>query len=171
MEKLNDYNPIKSIFDKIKIRKNKGSALLINMELINGMHKQFLIIEKEGTFNFNNGKYIIDNDSKYYNINAGMYSIDYHERYALPIKRVIPITNIKKIIEYSPIGEVEYSSNPQVLEHFVTSKIAEGIMKGQQIDEMMRKIWIFLMVIGVLVLAHFVLYLGKSGVLQQLKFF
>lgn len=163
------YNPIKTLKEKLLKRFSKETTILINMELVNGMHKQFLVQEKAGQFKFNKGIYLIDNDSKYYNVNAEMFALDYHERFTLPIKRVIPISSIKKVLSSANVGEVEYSSNPHVLEQFVTSKIAEGIMKGQAIDEMLKKIWVFTMIIGALVLGHLVLFMFKSGIFESVQ--
>ncbi len=152
--------------------KNKYYAsrtILINMELINGMHDTFMILDKEGGFHYMKKKFIFDNDAKYYNINARLWCYDYHELFALPIKRKIPVNAIKSTLEASNISEVEYATNPTTLERFIVAKIAEGIMRGQELDEMLKRITILLVITALVSIAHMLLFAQKSGIFAQIK--
>jgi hypothetical protein len=65
------------------------------------------------------------------------------------------------------LTEVEYAANPSVLERFMTAKVAEGIMRGQMIDEFLKQnrlIWIITMVAAVLML---LLFIFKTGMLKE----
>tara|TARA_Y100000310_G_scaffold345798_1_gene470097 strand:- start:6330 stop:7136 length:807 start_codon:yes stop_codon:yes gene_type:complete len=148
-----------------------GSIILINMELKNGFHRLFTVREKEEGFVFKDQKYIFDDEMKYYNIDAGsgMYAYDYHEALALPLRRKVPITDIKKTIESSSVTDIEYAINPSTLQRFMTAKIAEGVMKGTQLDEFMRKLQMFLIVTMIVVIIHFLLFVYGSGMLQDFK--
>jgi hypothetical protein len=173
-------------FDAIRSRKSKFNlkywishykdkwfpqkTVLINMELANGMHKQFItLIKKDNTFKYRGKLYLVDNESKYYVIDSKIWAYDFHEDFTLPIKRKIPLIKIKKSIEHSGISEVEYMMNPSTLERFTISKIAEGIMRGQQIDEFFKRIQLLMIITMVAAVIHLVLFMFKSGMLQQIK--
>ncbi len=143
--------------------------VLIHMELLTGFHRLFVVKEKEDGFEFKKKKYLFDDESKYYNIDAKLYTFDYHEGIALPIRRKIPMTLIKKTIESTEGIDIEYAVNPSTLQRFMTAKIAEGVMKGTQLDEFMKKLQMFLLVTMIAVLVHLALFLYASGILQNLK--
>lgn len=146
-----------------------GKIVLINMELTNGFHRTFTVIEKEEGFVFKGKKYLFDDENKYYNIDAKLYQFDYHEGITLPIKRKIPVTEIKKTMESTEGIDIEYAINPSTLQRFMTAKIAEGVMKGTQLDEFLRKLQMYIIVIMVAVLVHFALFLYASGILRQIQ--
>ena len=146
-----------------------GKIVLINMELTNGFHRLMKVKEKDEGFLFRGKKYIFDDDSKYYNMDAKLYVFDYHEQIALPFKRKIPVTAIKQNIESTDGIDVEYAMNPSTLQRFMTAKIAEGVMKGTQLDEFMKKLQTILIVTMVASLAHFALFLYASGILQNIN--
>ncbi len=176
-EKINSYNPMKSMskrtFGYWKAwyldKYHPGTIVLINMELTNGFHRSFTVKEKEEGFIFRGKKYLFDDDHKYYNIDAKLYAFDYHEGLTLPIKRKIPVTEIKKTMESTEEIDIEYAINPSTLQRFMTAKIAEGVMKGSQLDEFMRKLQMFLIVTMIAVLVHLALFLYGSGMLQNIK--
>ena len=144
-------------------------TVLINMELVNGMHRSFLVREKKKGFKYKGGMYIFDDDSKYFNIDAKIWSFDFHESYCLPIKRNMPISDIKKVLESANISEVEYASNPMTLERFIVSRVAEGIMKGQQLDDFMKQIRLILIITMVSAVIHLFLFMSKTGMLKAVK--
>lgn len=171
-ERLREFNPIEEagFFQRLKNRwkanRNPEKAVLINMELLNGMHTQFIVLENDGGFTYKIGgtkkKYLFDNESKYWIINASMYCYDFHEGFALPIKRSIPINNIKgEFSDDEP--DVEYAINPETLRQFSVAKIAEGIMRGADISKWMTVIMVLTIIIMVILIAFFITYMIKSG--------
>ncbi len=145
------------------------NIVLVHMELTNGFHRQFIVKEKDEGFVFKSKKYLFDDESKYYNIDAKLYTFDYHENITLPIKRKIPVSAIKKTLESLDEIDIEYAVNPSTLQRFMTAKIAEGVMKGTQLDAFMQKLNMFILVIMITVLVHLVLFLYASGILQNIK--
>ena len=163
--KLTDINTWKTyIISKFQ----SDRTVLINMELLNGINRLFLVTEKQGGFTYRKKQYIFDNDSKYYILEAKMYAFDFHEGFVLPIKRKLPVEKLKQQIKDATDVEVEYATNPDTLQNFMVAKIAEGIMKGAEIDAWMKQIRLILMIVGVVSLIHFLMYLQKSGVFSQL---
>ncbi len=146
-----------------------AKCVLINMELINGFHRTFPVVEKDGGFKFREKKYIFDDDSKYYNMDAKLYVFDFHENLVLPVKRKIPVTAIKKTIESTDEIDIEYAINPSTLQRFMTAKIAEGVMKGTMLDEFLRKLQMFIIVIMFTVIVHLALFLWASGIFENLQ--
>lgn len=155
--------------DMLRERMHPEKTILVDMELLNGFHREFLVKEKDGGFRYRKNKYIFDNESKYYKIDSKLWCFDYHENFTLPIKRKIPISDIKKTLEHSNISEVEYATNPSTLERFIVARIAEGIMKGQQIDEFLKQIRLIIIITMVTVIAHLLIFMFKSGIFQQVK--
>jgi len=171
-----EYNPITYKISRFsmkywrnwwKNRKNTAIVNLINMELTNGFHKLFLVTEKEEGFRYRGKKYLFDTESKYYIIDTKMWAYDYHEKFSLPIKRIIPVTEIRKTLEASSLTEIEYATNPSTLERFAVSKIAEGIMRGAELDQVFRFLKIMVIIILVVTIIHLVLFAQKSGILDQ----
>lgn len=152
---------------------SKDRLLLINMEMRNGFHRTFVVKEKDGDtkggFKFRGSHYRFDEQMMYFNVSANMSCYDYHIDFALPFKRVFPLGEVNKAIESSGMVQTEVATNPSTLERFIISRIAEGVMKGQQIDEFFRQIRLLVIIILVEVTIFFLLYLQKSGVFQQLQ--
>lgn len=146
-----------------------AKIVMINMELINGFHRSMIVVEKDGGFEFRGKRYVFDDDSKYYNMDAKLYVFDFHENLVLPVKRKIPVTAIKKTIESTDDIDIEYAINPSTLQRFMTAKIAEGVMKGTMLDEFLRKLQMFIIVIMVAVLAHLALFIYGSGMLENIQ--
>lgn len=150
-------------------RAHPASTALVNMELLNGFHKLFLVKEKDGGFKYKGKKYLFDNEAKYYLIDSKLWAYDYHETFSLPIKRVLPVTKIRKTMEATGISEVEYATNPKTLEQFAVSKIAEGIMRGAELDAVFKFLKLMIIIILVVVVIHFLLYAQKSGIFDQVS--
>jgi len=118
-------------WDMLKIWwSGKLRLMLINMELRSGRHYTFTIPVSDDGFKFQDARYIYDDDAKYYNINFNMWCLDYHQDIALPLKRKIPVNEIRNELDKEQTVEVEYSINPVTLERYVTSNLAEGIMNS-----------------------------------------
>lgn len=165
--KVNIFDqPKKSLYWYMK-NFTKSKNVLINMELTNGMHRSFLISIKDGGFKYMNKKYVIDEDSKYYNMDAKMYAYDYHEAFTLPIKRSIPVQSIRKTM--SDVTEVEYTTNPETLEHFLISKVTENVLKAQQIDVAIKQIKLLLIITMIAAIAHLLLFIQKTGMLNSIN--
>jgi len=139
------------------------------MELRNGDHSSFIIRTKAASFAYKGGEYVLDNELKYYHLDASMYALDYHQDFALPIKRIIPMNDINKAVSLSGLPKIEYSTNPSVLSKFVTSKISEGIMKGQMIDEYLKQQKLLIIITMVTVIIHFLLFVFKTGMLKSVR--
>lgn len=150
-------------------KRNTARKILVNMELKNGMHRIFLVLETEGGFNYRSGRYLFDDESKYYNIENGIWCYDYHESLSLPIKRTLPIIEITKAIESDHDMEMEYAINPLTIKRFAVAKIAEGIMKGQQLDEALRMLIILAVISVVSNVCLLVLFMMKTGMLKSLQ--
>jgi hypothetical protein len=155
--------------NKIKFM-NKNRTIIINMELINGMHKTFQVYTNAEGFLFNGGRYVFDESLAYYNIDFRCYCFDFHERFCLPIKKKLPYNDIQEIIDN--IGcEIEYATNPITLERFMVSKVAEGVMKGQAFDEFIRRVQMVLIIILVVVMILLILFVWKTGMLENVNLF
>lgn len=145
-------------------------TMMINMELVNGMHQQFLsIIKSDNTFRYRGKKYIVDAECKYYITDLKIWALDYHENFTLPIMRKIPVKAIKGTLKNTNMTEVEYATNPSTLEQFTISKIAEGIMKGAQIDQFFKQIKLMIIITMVAAVIHLLLFIQASGMLNNLN--
>ena len=154
---------------KFKLHFREHISYLINMELNNGMWTTFIVQEKDNGFTFRGKKYQFDDALKYYHIPSGLYTFNFHEGLAIPIIAKFDLNEINKAITGSGITEIEYMTNPSTLERFTVSKIAEGIMKGQQLDAFFRQIRL-LVIINLLIGAlNLILFVSKTGMLKSIK--
>jgi len=147
----------------------EDKAVLVNMELRNGNWVTFVVLDSDGGFKYEGGYYRLDNEMKYYNLSAKMWMYDFHQDFAIPMKRIIPVADIQKTVESSGITEVEYATNPATLERFTVAKIAEGIMRGQAIDDFLKQIRLIIIVIAVASIIHLLMFMQKTGMFKAIK--
>jgi len=150
---------------------NPDKIILINMELRNGFHSTFLVAEKGEGFKYKGGKYLFDGEMQYFHLSAKMYAYDYHQDLSIPLRRRVPVGDIKKAMDESGITEVPYALNPKTLERFAVSKIAEGILRGAELDDFFKFIRLMVIIILVVVVIHLLLFAQKSGIFQQTGLF
>lgn len=171
------FNPLKYKKSKLSFkywkdwymeRRHPETTVLVNIELVNGFHKMFLVKERDEGFKYRGKKYLFDNEFKYYIIDTKLYAFDYHEDLVLPVRRRIPVSTIRKTMD-AVDAEIAYATNPRTLEQFVISKIAEGIMKGSQLDEVFKFLKFMLLIILVVVVIHLLLFASKSGILSSVN--
>lgn len=166
----NPYFKKKAIFRfTLPLINKKSTSVFINMELTNGMFKHFVTNENNATFKFAKKLYHLDAELKYYSIDFKMWCYDFHEEYSLPIQRKLKINTIKKAIETSQITDVEYLTNPSLLEKFSVSKIAEGIMQGQQMAKVFQMIMVISLIAAAASVGMLVLFIIKSGMLESVR--
>lgn len=152
----------------LKDRFFRSVSIVVNMELNSGVHKTFLqILDRDGSFKFQKKRYLYDTECRYWNQDLQMYCIDYHEEFTIPIKRIIHVDNIKKNIRDS-YPEISQAVNPMTIDNFTKSKIAEGIMKGQEISEYLRKYGLLITFILIIVLSHFLIWAYRTGMFSQI---
>ncbi len=174
-DNLIDKNPkthtrIKGIVRKFKDKFFPAKTMLMHMELRNGFHTDMLIFASKQAFLYKKSLYIIDDELKYFNVSSKIWCLDYHQDCSLPIKRKIPVDTIKETVELSGISEVELALNPSVLGRFQKSEVIEGVMKGKQISDVLKKL-LFITIItaaGVGLLIVYLLYVTKA--FQQVGF-
>lgn len=145
------------------------SSIIVNMELRNGLFDTLFVGTSFDGFKYKDGLYIIDDELKYYNTSFSSWCFDYHQDFTLPVKRKVPINTIKTAMESSGISEVEYATNPSTLERFIISKIAEGVMKGQAMDEEMKRQRLLLIITMISSVLMLLLFVFKTGMLQSIS--
>ena len=155
-----------------KAKKNSASIVLIRMEMNNGRHREFIVKEdiEKGGFMFNKGRYIFDLESKYFIVDSNIWAYDYHESFSLPVKRIIPVDDLKKGIELkNEAEEVDHSSNPKTLHRFILAEIAQGIMRGASLGALFKTLVIIVIIVLLVGLFDFGIDLYSSGLIQQIK--
>ena len=164
----------KGIFTKLKekfiFNRFLTKSVMVRMELKNGMHMMNVMKESNDGFKFKGKQYLFDTDMKYpFAGMKGLYGYDFHEDLVLPVKRRIDVQAIKDTLDSSNISEVEtFIMNPSTAARFIEAKIAEGIMRGQQIDEMMKFLKFGIVYCGIILTIHFMLWVHASGMLSNL---
>lgn len=155
--------------EKVKDKLWPERTFLIRMELRTGDHTEFKKTCKESNFEYLGGTYLIDESLKYYVISSKCYALDYHQDCCLPIRRRIDVKKIKETINMSGSLECGASTNPSTLDQFVESKIAEGVMKAQAVDEFLKGIKIMIIVVLITCIIHFLLFIKASGMFSNIK--
>ena len=118
------------------------------------------------------GIYIIDQECQYYNLNAKVYALDYHQDLPIPVKREIPVKELKSTLkELSMIDKDQLVSavNPKSLEAFIESKVIEQLMKAQEIDAFFKQ-YRMLLIVSIIINAIVLLIIVKAtGILSNVK--
>lgn len=153
--------------------KRKLNQLLINMELRTGDHTYFFIDPtKADNFTFKTGTYVIDAQLKYYNIQSRCYTLDYHQDMSIPVIRRVDVNELKQAIKayHTAKGEdhIINTTNPSLLKEFINSKVLEGVMRGQQISEWIKKVMVLMIIAVIIGGLHLILFVVKSGMLNEL---
>jgi len=173
-----DYNPItkkKGWFDFsaywriLKSRLSPQKTYLINMELRNGYHQLMTISCGKESFRYQGSEYVIDNDMMYYVISAGCNCLDYHQDLSIPIKRTVPLNDIKKTITSMKSSEVETAINPQTLRMFIESEVIQKVMQGQAMGNMLKNLVIICALGCIASVCHLLIYMSKSGMFDSIK--
>jgi len=176
-EENKEYNPIKTKkgwFDfsayyrifKDKLRPQR--TYLINMELRNGMHQLFTISCSNESFKYDGSEYVIDNEFKYYVLSAGCYCLDYHQDLSIPIKRIVPLNEIKKGINSLGVTEVETAINPRTLRMFIESEVIQKVLQGQAMGNMLKNLMIICALGTIASVCHLLIYMSKSGMFASI---
>lgn len=149
----------------------KKTFIYANIELRNGDVTTIKAVFKgyDG-FLFGNDRYIYDNRLIYYNLSLKGYCLDYHQDFCLPIKRHVPVDDIRDTVVASDdsISGIQYATNPSLLEKFINSKIIENIMQATQINSFLKQMRLILIVCAIASVLHLMLYLKNSGVLDNI---
>lgn len=154
--------------------KKEQEEIIINMELNNGYHVRFIVDGNKEYFLYKNGLYHLDSNLKYWCSTTKKFELDYHQNFSSPLKREWDIDDIinsmKEISEQTGDDFTISATNPRNLKNFIDSKVIEGILRGQQIQEFIKKWNVAFMIIILVVVIHFVLFLSETGMLNGLKF-
>jgi hypothetical protein len=148
-------------------------ANLIHFFLINGGSNQFIVMESDGGFVYDDRQYSFDEKvRKRFNSSAGYWEYFFHEGWALPFAINFPVAEIRDEIMKGNtediLIEIEYATNPRTLYQFLVSKILEMIFSGGELEEMLKKILRYvlismaLVVISALVIGNMVHGVGKN---------
>lgn len=147
----------------------KSPYYLINMQMRNGMHRSFVISTRKSSFSFQRGTYIIDTEARYYSIDNKRFALDYHQDIATPLHRNVDVNEIKKALQNDEEYEVENAINPFILQEFMISKVAEGVMRGQAIDEYLRRMKMMILITMIASILSLLLGLVGGGMLNGLN--
>jgi len=159
LKPFKDITKFNKIFRKVKQRFKRNTkpkvVTIVNMELQNGNFDTFYIEYEFDSFEYNNGRYIFDNDSKYYHVGFKCWCYDYREGFCLPIKKVpFPINDVRKAFEENTDIDFEYSLNAKNLQQFQISKVIESVLSGQALGEQFKKVIIMVVICLILCLVN-----------------
>lgn len=135
---------------EFKDAKKPGKTFMVNMELRNGMHTHFMVILQWGYFDYEGGRYIIDDDYKYYDVSSKIYCLDYHQDCCIPLKRKFNINAVYTAVSTSTDIETDTSINPKSLKTFMESDIIQKVMKGAEMEAWIKFIKLMLIIITVI---------------------
>jgi len=144
-----DDKNISNFIKKINYNRYRNYNLIANIERLNGETITIYVKAEYNGFVFNKKRYIIDTTYKYYNQTFKNYCLDYHEEFTLPINKKVEVDKIREqinAVDKDGVKLIQVSNmvNPYILEQFVNSNLAEGILKGNKINEVLKflKLWV-----------------------------
>lgn len=133
-------------------RKKPHQSFIANFELRNGMFASVYVKLSKEWFDYEDGRYIIDDDLKYYSVSSKCYMLDYHQDCAIPLRRRFNVNLVKEQLANSNNDEIqtETAINPTSLKIFMESDIIQKIMKGAEMEQWIKFIKLMLIVIVVI---------------------
>jgi hypothetical protein len=140
-------------------------TIMVNMQLTNGFHMQFIVRIKNGGFVFDNGFYIVDDKLKYYNASTKMWCLNYHEELCFPVSQTINITDIKESLIENDDVELETAVNPISLQKFMESTVIQKLLAGAEMEDSLRMIKIIVICSGMISFVTLLLVANMSGLL------
>ena len=172
-----EYDTVKqgSVFDInrwiriLRSKTQKTTTLYVNMELRNGMHTQFVAYISHPYFIYKKGLYIVDDELKYWNETVKMFALDYHQDLSLPVRKKINVNEIKHTVESVGGFEVETALNPHSLKQWLESDVVQKIIKGQELDQFMRRLMLISIIAALSSIAMLLLFMWKSGMFEQIQ--
>jgi hypothetical protein len=151
-----DVLAVKSWYDvqgyikKMQVKTMK--AIFCNFELRNGKHVFFTINLDNPYFDYEGGRYIIDDYYKYYNETIKMFCLDYHQDCCLPLLRKFDLNQIRETLSADEgVAEVETAINPKSLKIFMESDIIQKVMKGAELEQYMAFLKMMMLIMTVMV--------------------
>jgi hypothetical protein len=132
-----------------KDNKHPGQTFMVNMELRNGTHTHFMVLLSQKYYDYEEGRYIIDDIYKYYDSSWKLYCLDYHQDCCLPLKRKFDLKEIQKVVMQDGDIDTETSIDPKSLKIFMESDIIQKVMKGAEMENWIRFIKMMLIVLVV----------------------
>ena len=129
-------------------RKKPHQSFIANFELRNGMFASVYVKLSKEWFDYEDGRYIIDDDLKYYSVTSKCYMLDFHQDCAIPLRRRFNVNMIKEQLAQSSTDEIqtETAINPTSLKIFMESDIIQKVMKGAEMEQWIRFIKLMLIV-------------------------
>lgn len=127
-------------------KRKADKTFMVHMQLRNGMFTHFMVVLSHKWFDYEEGRYIIDDNFKYYDISSRIYWLDYHQDCCLPLKHTIDVKQIAKELQQSDFIDTETSIDPENLKIFMESDIIQKIMKGAEMEEWIKFIKIMLII-------------------------
>jgi len=134
---------------ELKDKFNSGKTFLINMQLRNGTHTNLLVVLENKYFEYEDGRYIIDDDYKYYNSSSKIYCLDYHQDCCIPLKRNFNMRDIEEALSSNTDIDTETSINPKSLKIFMESDIIQKVISGEEAEKHIKFIKFMLIMIAI----------------------
>lgn len=172
-------------------QKKKESAVLIKMEMANGIFREFIVSDGAEYFYNKKNQYVLDEKHKYYILERDIWcynfseviSISYSQKLILseelqdlikkaslkPMKPHIPANEIKTLIENSKLVDVENSLNPTTLKRFTDSEVIKEVLQGAALGKIFKIIMILTIIIAILTLLTLLVSSYSAGVFEKLS--
>lgn len=170
-----ELDPKLSLKEKFLLKQYEDRCVLACIRLLTG-GKKFLIVKSlpDGSFDYKGKTYVLDVKFREYIWNYGIYGYEFDESFTLPIRVngkvkksvCIPVSGpnveqIREAITESGLLDIEYATNPGLMNSFVSSNIIKNMIQSGGIGEFNRKL-LFITIINLLLLAINTFMLGKQ---------
>ena len=176
---LNVMTHMKGYFAKKRVTKqlNQDNAMIIRMEFNSGKHRDFIVEEDPEDPVFKvpgiaNKTYMMDTTLKYFNSsigNEGMFCLDYHEGYNNPVRREIPLNDLRETVAGSGLTDMIYATNPKNINLFMDSKIIQQVISAASLGNVLKIVLIVLMIMGFVLIVDLIVSIYGSGILENIQ--
>jgi len=140
----------------------KRQRFLVEMHYANGSVQYFIVSYLDRRFMLKGRVYVIDEDVKEWCVNLRLFKLVYHEDFTLPYRSDVSADELM-----GGVGEgnrdIRTSFSPSVLRDVLKFEYVKGVIRGAEVSQLVKRIFIAVIVVLLAVLAHLFINAYKSG--------
>ena len=140
--KTKPYKRVKTIKNLWNFWRKYNKRIFIVMFSKTGGIECFYVFHNNYKFGYNNGAYLIDREYMYWSDALNTFVSLYYEEISIPIKTNFDIEGTIDNIKHNLKGSsIEENVNPNILKSFVNSEVVQKLMRGEEFEKFMNKVF------------------------------
>ena len=131
-----------------KYKFHKKKLFMIIMLLRNGNYQIFTTATTGRYFEISSGSYFLDQDMARRDLQTGFNVLFYHQDCAIPFKIDFNIDELMEKVSKGDVGDssIVKALNPSSFRGFIDSEVIEKVLKGQELSDQLRKMYMLIII-------------------------